>query len=732
MESDNIKVLLVEDDIDQRQFWAVALSDSFGEIKAASNGLEALSIINHFQPDIVLSDILLPEMDGFQLCYTLKKHSKTQDIPVVLYSAAYVDPRDKQLAVAYGASRIIQKPVKAAEIIEQVNEVYREQKNTRSIQRRPDTEFEASLSKLHSDIVVKKLGETIRELEQKKKLLETSLDRFQDFAACASELFWETNPDLSLSYLSVSDDEQFCVKNKDYNGKLFSEYFSAHIDASDLNQLQQTLEQHAEFDRTIKWLGCETESKVLNVIAKPFFDADGVFAGYRGVFADVTEQHNRSDKLQFEANHDALTGLPNKRALEYRLERLLVEQENTHHVLCYIDLDFFKTVNDVAGHRAGDELLIQLGQQLSSQVSRTDLLARVGGDEFVVLLEQCNLEQAQRLVQNLHKAINKFRFIWKHRTFQIGASIGLAALKASSLSSVEDVINRADAACYVAKSSGGNRIHVHSDACPPERDVLSESSCLEKIQRAFEEDDFLLYKQPIVSTSGIQDGCEILVRLKDGDGMMQPSEFMPVIHRHHLFPKLDTWVVKATLEWMSAHPEILRSYSFLSINLSGQSLTDEMFRQNLFSHFKTMENLCSKICFEITETTAIENLSDAVDFIHRVRDFGCQFALDDFGTGFSSLAYLRNLPIDFIKIDGLFVTGVADDPLDYSMLESIQQLASILSIKTVAEFVENAELAEKVKKVGVDYAQGDYIGKPVKLDDEALFFDWDEINLTTA
>jgi|GEM_PF-1658452 len=728
MENNNLKVLLIEDDVDQRKFWAVALADALGEIKTASNGLEALSIINHFQPDIVLSDILLPEMDGFQLCYTLKKHKKTQDIPVILYSAAYVDPRDKQLAVAYGASRIIQKPVKVDEIIELLDDVYSEQKTTTSIQRLPDTEFEASLSKLHSDIVVKKLGETVRELEYKKSQLETSLDRFQDFAACASELFWETGSDLSLSYLSAGDNEQFCiefcVEDDDYLGKSFTEFFSPHIGESDLDKLQQMLGRHAEFESIIKWLGCGTEEKILNLIAKPYFDTTGLFAGYRGVFSDVTEHEKRSDKLQYEANHDALTGLPNKRALEYRLESLLLEQENTDHVLCYIDLDYFKTVNDVAGHRAGDELLIQLGQQLSSQVRRTDLLARVGGDEFVVLLEQCNLDQAQRLVQALHEVIKKFRFVWKHRTFQIGASIGLAALNSSSLDSIADVLSRADAACYAAKSSGGNRIHIHSDTCPPEPDVMSESNCLEKIQRAFDADGFSLYKQAIVNTSGsMPDAYEILVRLEDDKGMMHPSEFMPVIHRHRLFSKLDCWVVNATLEWMKQNPAILNNHSFFSINLSGQSLADESFKQQVLAQCKEVGKLAEKICFEITETTAIENLSDAVDFINRVRDYGCLFALDDFGTGFSSLAYLRNLPIDFIKIDGLFVTGVANDPLDYSMLESIQQLANILGIKTIAECVESAEVAEKVKAVGVDFAQGNHIGKPVRLIEENQEFD---------
>ena len=724
MGTESLRVLLIEDDIDQRQFWTIALADSFGEIKTASNGLEALSIIDDFHPDIVLSDILLPEMDGFQLCYALKKHQKTKDIPVILYSAAYVDPRDKQLAVAYGASRIIQKPLHVEEIVGVVNEVYREQKSAQSIRRLPDTEFEASLSKLHSDIVVKKLGETVRELEEKKKELEISLQRFQSFAACASDLFWETGPDLKLRYLSVKNNSQFCLEDDCYIGRLFADFFADNIEESSLDQLQQTLVQHVEFETTVKWTGCAASQKVLNIIGKPFFDAHGVFAGYRGVFSDVTEHHKRSDKLHYEAYHDALTGLPNKRALEQRLESLICEKKDIEHVLCYIDLDYFKTVNDVAGHRAGDELLIQLGRQLSAHVRKTDLLARVGGDEFVVLLEQCNLDQAQRLVETLHNAINKFRFIWKHRTFHIGSSIGLATFNGSSLSSIEDVINRADAACYTAKSSGGNRIHIYTEACLPERDVLSESGCLDKIRSAFKENGFSLYKQPIVSTSDSQDGCEILVRLEDGDGVMHPSEFMPVIHRHHLFPKLDGWVVDTMLAWMKQNPDMVNRYAFFSINLSGQSLADDEFKSLVLDHCKTETRLADKLCFEITETTAIENLSDAVDFINRVRACGCLFALDDFGTGFSSLAYLRNLPIDFIKIDGLFVTGVASDPLDYSMLESIQQLASILGIKTVAEFVENVELAEKVREVGVDFAQGDFIGEPTRLEDDMHRFDW--------
>ena len=723
MDEKALKLLLIEDDEDQRRFWALTLQEIFSDVVTATNGVEGLAAISQSRPDIVLSDILLPELDGFQLCYTIKKNPLTEDIPVILYSAAYIDPRDKQLAIAYGASRIIQKPQNAEQVISEIESVLHEQTSTSAFRRKPDIEFEASLSKLHSDIVVKKLGDTVRELERKKMLMENSLNRFQDFAACTSELFWETGDDLTLTFLSSSNRNHFDIKNMDYIGQTFSECFGHCLSRNDLELLQQSMNQHTAFEAMYQWQ-CSLKEIILKIIGKPFFNPDGGFAGYRGVFSDVTEHQKQSDRLFYEANHDAMTGLSNKRALESRLESLLSKQNDHSHVLCYIDLDYFKDVNDAAGHHAGDELLIQLSKTLSQQVRKTDLLVRIGGDEFVVLLEQCNLDQAQRLVEALHQTINKFRFVWKHRTFKIGASIGLAAINNSSSFSIEEAIKRADAACYAAKTSGGNRIHIHTDIVPIEREQISQSLCLEKIHRSFEEDSFELHKQLMASTDNQPDACEILVRMQNGDAAMLPSEFMPVIHRHNLFPKLDAWVIKRVLKWARQEPEMFSSYAFISINLSGQSIADAGFKQEILAELDKSHAIAARICFEITETTAIENLSDAVEFIQYVRRFGCHFALDDFGTGFSSLAYLRNLPIDYIKIDGLFVTGVADDPLDYSMLESIQQLAKILGVKTVAEFVENIEVAEKVRQVGVDYAQGDFIGKPVLLDEPGNSFAW--------
>ena len=731
MEERALKLLLIEDDEDQRRFWALTLKEMFSEVVTATNGVEGLAAISQFRPDIVLSDILLPEMDGFQLCYAIKKNPQTESIPVILYSAAYIDPRDKQLAIAYGASRIIQKPQNARQVITEIENVLHEQTSASTLKRKPDIEFEASLSKLHSDIVVKKLGDTVRKLEQKKKLMEDSLNRFQDFAACTSELFWETGTDLTLTFLSSSNHNHFDTQDLDYQGRSFLECFGHCLSSKDLELLQQSMDQHTAFEAMYQW-HCSLKELILKIIGKPFFNPDGGFAGYRGVFSDVTEHQKQSDRLFYEAHHDAMTGLSNKRALENRLDSLLSKQNNHSHVLCYIDLDYFKDVNDVAGHHAGDELLIQLSKTLSEQVRKTDLLVRVGGDEFVVLLEQCNLDQAQRLVEALHQTINKFRFVWKHRTFKIGASIGLAAIDNSTQISIEDAIKRADAACYAAKTSGGNRIHVHTDIVPVEREYLSQSRCLDQIHRSFEEDRFLLYKQPMVSTGNQPDACEVLVRMQNGDAAMLPSEFMPVIHRHNLFPRLDAWVIKKVLEWAREEPEMFGSYSFVSINLSGQSIADTRFKQEILAELQTSQPAAARVCFEITETAAIENLSDAVEFINHACRFGCHFALDDFGTGFSSLAYLRNLPIDYIKIDGLFVTGVADDPLDYSMLESIQQLAKILGIQTVAEFVENAEVAEKVRQVGVDFVQGDFIGMPVLLNEPRASFSWTDNSNSAA
>lgn len=438
------------------------------------------------------------------------------------------------------------------------------------------------------------------------------------------------------------------------------------------------------------------------------------------VMLDITEAHELSKKLSYQAMYDALTGLINRHEFENRLERVIntARQDRTENALCYLDLDQFKVINDTCGHIAGDELLRQLGQVLQLNIRKRDTLARLGGDEFAVLLENCSLQQAERVASTIRQAIQEFRFAWEDKNFNIGVSIGLVPINATS-ESITDILRRADTACYAAKDKGRNRIHIYN----PDDEELArrhgEMQWVARLNIALEKGLLQIWSQKIVPIGGdLNQGehYELLLRMEDGNGsLVSPGAFLPAAERYNISPRIDRWVITNIFDWFSRHPEEFNKLSMCSINLSGQSLSDDEFLQEILKKFNTSGLSPWKFCFEITETTAIANLSSATHFITTLKDQGCRFALDDFGSGLSSFGYLKNLPVDYLKIDGLFVKDILDDPIDLAMVKSINSIGHVMGKKTIAEFVENNAILEKLREVGVDYAQGYGIEKPVLL-----------------
>jgi diguanylate cyclase (GGDEF)-like protein len=403
--------------------------------------------------------------------------------------------------------------------------------------------------------------------------------------------------------------------------------------------------------------------------------------------------------------------------------------DESHHALCYLDLDQFKVINDTCGHVAGDELLRQLSEVLRVKVRRRDTLARLGGDEFGVLMEHCVLRQAQRVANTLRKTVEEFRFSWENKTFSVGVSIGLVPVTSDS-ESVAGTLSAADTACYVAKDQGRNRIHVYH---PEDMELArrhGEMQWVARINQALEEDRFCLSVQPIrplsdvgpevsASTVMAQGGgyFELLLRMRDASGrLVPPGAFLPAAERYSLSVRLDRWVVEKIFSWLDAHPEQLQRLAMCSINLSGHSIADEEFLQFVISRLDGTNVPAEKLCFEITETAAITNLVSATRFITALKGWGCQFALDDFGSGLSSFAYLKQLAVDFLKIDGVFVKDVVDDPINLAMVQSIHDIGKVMGKRTIAEFVENDGILEKLREVGVDYAQGYRVGRPKPLD----------------
>ncbi len=439
------------------------------------------------------------------------------------------------------------------------------------------------------------------------------------------------------------------------------------------------------------------------------------------VCEDVTENKILSEKIIYQASHDALTGLVNRSEFDSVIQDAVKQAHNEklEHALCYLDLDQFKVVNDTSGHMAGDELLRQLGDELKGHIRKGDVLARLGGDEFGILMRQSSLNDARHACEKLRNVIRDFQFGWEDRSFSVGVSIGISPINDCSGNAVE-ILKEADAACYAAKEKGRNRVHLfrHDDEELASRQ--GEMQWVEKIQHGLDEDRFVLYGQLIVPLAKNKEDLhfETLVRYMDEQGnTIPPGAFLPAAERYNMASALDKWVIQNLFCWLASHPDCLEKLSLCSVNLSGLSLSDESMQDFIMDAFQKYHIPTHKICFEITETAAIGNLTYATQFINFLRAQGCSFSLDDFGSGLSSFAYLKNLPVDFLKIDGLFVKDILDDQVDLAMVKSINEVGHVMGKKTIAEFVENQQIFDLLSELGVDYAQGYGIAKPVPLDE---------------
>jgi diguanylate cyclase (GGDEF)-like protein/PAS domain S-box-containing protein len=435
---------------------------------------------------------------------------------------------------------------------------------------------------------------------------------------------------------------------------------------------------------------------------------------------DVSERKKIDELVSYQANHDALTGLVNRQEFERRTERLLstVKQDKGVHALCYLDLDQFKVVNDTFGHTAGDEMLRQVSSLLSKTIRHRDTLARLGGDEFGVLMEHCPFDDAHKVTTSILTAINDFQFEWEGQLFRVSVSIGLVAISEKT-ASLTKLLRDAETACYVAKDKGRNCIHVSQVEDVETAQRHGEMQWVAHINQALEEDRFCLYAQAIEPLDGSTGKhYELLIRMVDCKGkIIPPGSFLPAAERYNLIEQLDRWVIKKAFNYLAENSEFLQQDDFISINLSGLSLARNDFLGFIINQFEKTGINSEKVCLEITETAAISNLGTAMKFISTLKVFGCSFALDDFGSGLSSFGYLKNLPVDYLKIDGMFVKDIVDDPIDFAMVESINTIGQVMGMKTIAEFVENDDIKSMLKDIGVNYAQGYGIDKPKPFED---------------
>ena len=563
------------------------------------------------------------------------------------------------------------------------------------------------------------LAEQVSRRKRTELALRTSEERFRDFAESAADFFWELDAELQFIDVSERFHEITGLQREQVTGQNIVQLVRQYC--KELDDVEEFIE-HLNEKRVIKrleliWTTTESTSRTLLLGGKPIFDNHGAFQGYRGVGRDVTKERHIAQQMNHQAKHDALTGLVNRREFVHRLENALAhsKRDGASYVLCYLDLDQFKIVNDTVGHAAGDALLKELAGILCSRLRTRDTLSRVGGDEFALLLENCQLDSGIQIAESLLAVLADFIFQWEDREFRVGASIGVVSISDQTETALQ-VLSQADLACYTAKDLGRNRVYTYNADDRELSRTENQMALVSKLQMALMNDQFVLYQQPIRSLKDDHiEHHEILLRLEEStDKMLSPRNFIPAAERYGLMKEIDRWVIEHSLS-AYAHQYGNSSTARFSINLSGNSLNDESLLPWIMNLFKRLKVPPDRICFEITETAAIRNLNQAKQLINALRAEGCRFALDDFGSGLSSFAYIKYLPVDYLKIDGSFVADMVQDTTASAMVAAINEMGHVLGMQTVAEHVENTSTLEAMRNIRVDHVQGYAIGEPTPL-----------------
>ncbi len=543
--------------------------------------------------------------------------------------------------------------------------------------------------------------------------LEHSNQRFRAFAHLALDWFWELDADLNYIYHSS--------RQAEYVGEV--EVGESRIDFIDriavvdreMREHNQALKNHQFVDSVLEWKQESGHSRYLHIIAKPEFDDNGEFTGYLGSGREVTDEVVLQSRLNHLAEHDDLTGLINRRAFENELKDRLRgnSQKSNNATLCFLDLDQFKLVNDGGGHEAGDHLLRFIADSFVEQLDKKSIIARLGGDEFGLILP-FDVNTSLEVINALISYVSTTPFTWNQRNYTIGVSAGLVCID-RTCADISELMSYADTACYIAKNSGRNQAQIYMYDEFFQDPVSLEIKQANLLRDAMDNDGLLLYLQPIKSIQKEMSHrhFEVLLRFKAPDGsIMSAGEFITVAEKYDLVQHLDNWVLRESLEALSIIESAGLDVSF-SINLSGNSLNNAESVKRYTALIEESGLSPSLINFEVTETAAIKNISTAQKFIEQMKTFGCGFSLDDFGSGMSSFGYLKELQVDFLKIDGSFVKDMCNDPTCRAIVSAFNQLSHELGMETVAEFVEDKETELMLKEIGVDFVQGYGVGKPL-------------------
>ena len=572
------------------------------------------------------------------------------------------------------------------------------------------------------------VGDAYRTFESLRKALvkaedvnQSMTNRFQDFADLGADCFFEMDRRFRFTFLAGEMDSLFGANPQRLIGAPFKHWFEQFE-----SRFPVPREELRQFRRNETW-ECELvqaragESlRTVRVVLKPMHDGENFFFGCRGIVADTTVASSLAYELKHQATHDSLTGLSNRRHFEQLLDDV-IRQPNPRELpvsVCLLDLDHFKLVNDNCGHAAGDSALKQVAELVQGQIRSDDVSARFGGDEFAVLLRKCSANDARNVAESIRAAFERFRFRWDDEHYDIGVSIGVVEVDAT-FASTSEVMRAVDAACIKAKQLGRNQVQTYDPCDAALNQHQGEMQWMAQITQAMSDGRMLLYQQPIVPVVGTSNiiHFEVLLRMRDRDGRIYaPGAFLSAAERHRLIDRIDRWVISELVKWL-AHNEPPSGVDLMAdVNVSGVSLADPSFQEFVYDLVTQSAVNPRRLCFEITETSAIHNLADTIGFLNRMRSAGCRIALDDFGTGFSSLGYLKQLPVDFIKIDGAFIRDIASNRLDRALVRSVAEVASLLETRTIAEFVEDESTLAVLSEIGVDMAQGYLFAKPLPLE----------------
>ena len=677
------KILIVEDETIiafdlQRRLKGLG----FTVTAAVASGAAAIAACEAVCPDLVLMDIMIEgELDGIETARILLERFRVSSI----FLTAYSDDKTLERAKASNPLAYLIKPFKERELF---------------------TTIDVALYK----------GRVDSRIRDQERWLSAILNSVTDALIALTH-------DLTIYYVNPSAAAMLGYGALELAGRPYHEAFSL-LDEETMIPLQ-VVEQNPEHQGSQYFRQCLLQSSegslyhVEGSVARVKFDKMPV--GSVVTLRDVSPLRKLAEKLDFQAKHDALTGLLNRKEYTALLAEVSTKKV-TAGVPCfmlYLDIDQFKLVNDTCGHLAGDELLRQVAEVLRAQKDQTvTTLARLGGDEFALVLENCTQNEALERAWVLKHALGSHEFVWQTSSFKIRASIGLIPLD-GSYDDVKSILAAADDACYLAKEEGGNRIRVYSSDDGEFQKRRGEMTWIARLNKSLAEDRFVLYHQlirPLDPGSGLRPKTEILLRLRgEDDKIIPPSAFIPAAERYNLMPQIDRWVVSHSLAAWSRFQATQPDRPMMCLNLSGESVGDPNLVSYIKNEFKRNQVDPADFCFEITETATIDNMGLAVTLINDLKALGCHFALDDFGSGFSSFAYLRNLPVDYLKIDGVFVKTLDTDPVNYAMVQSIQKVSRVMGLRTIGEFASSPGILKALADIGVDYGQGYALAEPKPL-----------------